>query len=72
MKKRKLQIDVMGLVEEINLVECKLHVDGRTCIFYMSNANYEALKFDGFFIRDGKDKDSANVINTTHVFEERC
>jgi len=71
MKNRKLQIDVNGVDETYNMVECKLIVGGRTGIFYMSKSNYEAFKYDGFFIRDGKEKDSAGVINTTHVFEER-
>jgi hypothetical protein len=71
MKKRELQIDVLGFVEDLSMVECKLIVDGRAGIFYMSKSNYEAFKFDGVFIRDGKEKDSANVLNTTHVFKER-
>lgn len=71
MKSKKLQIDVVGFVEDLAMVECKLIVDGRAGLFYMSKSNYEAFKFDGFFIRDGKEKDSANIINTTHVFDER-
>lgn len=75
MKKRTLQIDVLGTLDEslenLSMVECKLiFSNGRACIFYTSKANYEALIFDGVFIRDGKEKDSANVLNTTHVFEE--
>lgn len=72
MAKRKLQIDVLGFVEDIGMVECRLIAGGRSGIFYMSKSNYEAFKFDGLFIRDGKEKDSANVMNTTHVFDERC
>jgi hypothetical protein len=71
MEKRTLQIDVLGFVKDLAMVECKLIINGRAGIFYMSKSNYEAFKYDGVFIRDGKEKDSANVINTTHVFDER-
>ena len=72
MKKRTLQIDVLGPSEgDERIIECVLIVDGRSCMFYTSRANYQALMFDGVFIRDGKEKDSANVVNTTHVFDER-
>ena len=69
--KRKLQIDVKGPVEgNEQLIKCKLYFDGRCCTFYTSKANYEALLYDGLFIRDGKTKDSADVLNTTNSFEE--
>jgi hypothetical protein len=48
-----------------------LSVDGRDCRIYTSKSNYEALMFDGVFIRDGKEKDSANCINTTKVYLEQ-
>lgn len=70
--KRTLQIDVKGHVEKNhNLIECNLYVDGRCCRIYMSKSNYEALIYDGVFIRDGMTKDSAEVLNTTNVFEEK-
>lgn len=69
MKNRTLQIDVLKI--EGHIVTCKIIIDGRGCIFHTSKSNYEALVYDGVFIRDGKEKDSANVINTTNVFEER-
>ena len=47
-----------------------LSIDGRDCRIYTSKSNYEALIYDGVFIRDGKCKDSANMINTTKVFVE--
>ncbi|RQO65094.1 hypothetical protein DBR40_24800 [Pedobacter sp. KBW01] len=69
--RRKLQIDVKGTAENNdNIIECCLIFDGRSCIFYLSKANYEALMYDGLFIRDGKSRDSANIINTTNLFEE--
>lgn len=72
MKQRKLQIDVIGPHEEDEkIIECRLIVDGRCCLFYTSRANYQALMFDGVFIRDGKEKDSANVLNTTRVYIEQ-
>jgi len=71
-KQRTLQIDVKGAVEgQENLIEMVLSVDGRDCRIYTSKANYEALIFDGVFIRDGESRDSANILNTTNVFVER-
>jgi len=72
MKKRTLQIDVLGPTkDDERIIKCVLIVDGRSCIFYTSRANYHALIFDGIFIRDGKEADSAGIVNTTHVFDER-
>jgi hypothetical protein len=72
MKKRKLQIDVIGPHEEDEkIIECDIWIDGRCCTFYTSRANYQALMFDKVFVRDGKEKDSAGVLNTTNVFEEK-
>ncbi len=71
-KKRELQIDVKGsLPDNENVMECTLFIDGRFCTFYMSKANYESLIYDGVFIRNGKEKDSAGCINTTHVYVEK-
>lgn len=70
-QKRTMQIDVKGPNEKVpGFMDYNLIVDGRTCRFYMSRSNYEAFIYDGVFIRDGKTKDSANILNTTKVFEE--
>jgi len=69
--KRKLQIDVKGSLENNpNIIECNISINGRTCSFYTSKSNYEALMYDKVFIRDGKQKDDADVLNTTNIFEE--
>lgn len=70
MNKRALKIDVIGPIEGTDFVKCKLYADGRTCIFWTTQSNYEALMYDKIFIRDGKEIDSAGVINTTKVFFE--
>lgn len=71
-KQRRLQIDVLGAIEaDPNIIEMILSVDGRDSRCYISKANYEALIGDGFFIRDGKEKDSADCVNTTSVYYER-
>ena len=71
MTKRTLQIDVLGACENNeSIIECNVIVSGRCCRFYTSKSNYEALMFDGVFVRNGKEKDSANVLNTTKVFHE--
>jgi hypothetical protein len=70
-EKRTLQIDVLGPLESNeDIMECKIYIDGRCCRFYTSKANYEALMYDGIFLRNGKEKDSAGVINTTNTFIE--
>ncbi len=72
MGKRNLQIDVKGFNnEDENIVEFSLIIDGRSCLCYTSKSNYRALMYDGVFIRDGKEKDSAGILNTTKVFTER-
>lgn len=70
MRKRTLQIDVIGPVEGTDMVKCKLYANGRVCMFWTTQSNYEALMFDKIFIRDGKSVDSAGVINTTNTFIE--
>lgn len=68
MPKSKIQIDVYRV--EGNVVVCGLYTGERWVRMAMSKADYELLVSDGFFIRDGKTPDSANVINTTNVFAE--
>lgn len=71
MLKKSLQIDVIGACDvNESLIKCHIYIDGRCCVFYTTSANYHALIYDGIFIRDGKNHDSANVINTTRVFYE--
>ena len=70
MRKRTLQIDVIGPVDGTEFMKCEMYADGRVCVFYMTKSNYAALLFDKIFIRDGKTVDSAGVINTTNTFIE--
>lgn len=65
-----MQIDVIGPVEGSELMKCKLYIDGRVCIIWMSRYEYEELIRERVFVRDGKSVDSAGVINTTNVFLE--
>jgi len=69
MNKRTIQIDVIGPIEETELMKCKLY-DGRVCVIGMSRYDYEELMREKVFIRDGKSVDSAGVINTTNTFVE--
>lgn len=69
---RKLQIDVKGPTSwDKNIVHCVLIVNGTDTSFYMLKTDYDELVTDGFFIRDGKHRDSANLINTTAVYVEQ-
>lgn len=70
--KRKIQIKVVGKesTECIriydNLVRCNIYINGRTCVFWTTEANYKALTFDGVFTK----RDSTGAVNTTNVFTE--
>jgi hypothetical protein len=71
-QQRRLQIDVLGAIKDNpNIIEMILSVDGRDSRCYISKDNYEALIGDGFFLRDGKEKDSAGCVNTTLIYLER-
>ncbi len=69
MNKRTIQIDVIGPIEETELMKCKLYVDGRVCVIGMSRYDYEELMREKVLL-DGKSVDSAGVINTTNTFVE--
>ena len=45
MNKRTIQIDVIGPIEETELMKCKLYVDGRVCVIGMSRYDYEAVSY---------------------------
>jgi len=77
MKKRTIQIDVMGLEPDFDrirndeLIRCKLYVNGCAAMIWTTKANYESLMYDGFFVRDGKEQDCSGAINTTDVYVEK-
>lgn len=64
-----IQIDVKTVCEETNVARCNLYAGGRCVKIIMSKSDYDNLVRDGFFIRDGKELDSANVLNTTEAYE---
>lgn len=80
MGKSKLQVNVIGRVsaEKVtacnDMIRCNICIDGRICAFWTTEANYEALVFDGFFLRGGNRPDASGVLNTTHIYvaEEQC
>lgn len=61
-----MQIDMVSI--DGNAVMCNLYTGSRCIRIAMAVSDYESLVRDGFFIRDGKSKDSAGVLNTTKVF----
>lgn len=65
-----MQIDVTAVNAFKNLVACNLYTGDRCVKIYMSHTDYRELIRDGFFIRDGKTTDSADVINTTFTYEK--
>lgn len=70
MNKRTIQIDVIGKVEGTQFMKCKLYTNENIVIIMMNEFDYERLKKEGIFIRDGKSRDSAEVLNTTNTFIE--
>ena len=67
MNERTIQIDVIGKIEGT----CKLYTNENIVIIMMNEFDYERLKEEGIFIRDGKSRDSAGVLNTTNTFIEK-
>lgn len=63
-----IQIDVKR-IENNNVAVCNMYTDNRCVRILMSKQDYECLVRDGFFIRDGKSLDSADMMNTTAVYE---
>ena len=66
-----MQIDVLRELEDTGLMLCKLYVTGMSFKILMNNSDYNLLKSRGVFIRDGKYKDSAGVLNTTKIYVEK-
>lgn len=62
-----MQVDVKEVTD--THVRCNLYTGERCVKIFMSVSDYQDLMRDGFFIRDGKEKDSANVLNTTLEYE---
>lgn len=61
-----VQIDVKEVKD--NHVICNMYT-GVLCVkIAMSKNDYEELIRKGFFIRDGKNRDSADVLNTTETY----
>lgn len=65
----KIQIDVIGKLENSQFVKCKLYIDGEATPILMPETEYQRLIQEGFYVRDGEQCDSAGVINTTKVYE---
>lgn len=61
-----MQLDVTDIQE--NIVLCRLYTSERSVQMVMKRYDYDNLLKEGFFIRDGKERDSANVLNTTEVY----
>jgi hypothetical protein len=71
MNERTIQIDVIGKIEGTEFMKCKLYTNENIVIIMMNEFDYERLKEEGIFIRDGKSRDSAGVLNTTNTFIEK-
>lgn len=65
-----IQIDVLNPTVDNKLMVCNLYTGDRCIKIYMTAYDYTQLISDGFFIRDGKELDSANVLNTTDKYHK--
>lgn len=73
--KKELQIDVMPRIYDSiddgnSYMKCNVYIDGRCVQMFISTFDYHLLRRDGVFIRDGKQVDSAGVVNTTKMWVE--
>jgi hypothetical protein len=66
MPDKYVQIDVKKITGDYAV--CNLYT-GALCVeVVMKNDDYQALIRKGFFIRDGHEADSADVLNTTEAY----
>lgn len=65
----EVQIDIKNV--ENGTAKGYLYTGNRCVYIEMEEYEYKNLIRDGFFIRDGKSRDSANVLNTTNTFKEQ-
>lgn len=65
----QIQIDIKRI--EGSAAIGNLYTGNRCVRIAMSTDDYESLMRDGFFIRDGKTKDSADVINSTDEYVQK-
>jgi hypothetical protein len=63
---RKIQIDVMEISD--TTVICNLYTGVYCAKIVMSRVDYEYLVREKFFLKDGEEKDSANVWNKTEEY----
>ena len=54
MNERTIQIDVIGKIEGTQFMKCKLYTNENIVIIMMNEFDYERLKEEGIFIRDGQ------------------
>lgn len=66
-----MQIDALRELGDTGLMLCKLYVTGISIKILMNESDYNLLRERGVFIRDGKNKDSAGVLNTTQIYVEK-
>lgn len=71
MNERTIQIDVIGKIEGTQFMKCKLYTNENIVIIMMNEFDYERLKEEGIFIRDGKSRDSAGGVEYNQYFHRK-
>jgi uncharacterized protein YeeX (DUF496 family) len=64
-----IQIDAMEFKD--GYVRCNMYTQAGCVVIFMKDDDYKHLQRQKFFIREGIEKDSAGVLNTTHEYHLR-
>ena len=71
MNERTIQIDVIGKIEGTQFMKCKLYTNENIVIIMMNEFDYERLKEEGIFIRDGKKSRFSRSIEYNQYFHRK-
>ena len=71
MNERTIQIDVIGKIEGTQFMKCKLYTNENIVIIMMNEFDYERLKEEGIFIRDGKSTRFSRGVEYNQYFHRK-
>lgn len=66
-----IQIDAIEKTIDKSHIQCNMYTRKNCVKVFISIEEYNELVEQNFFIRDGKKKDNAGVLNTTNVFIQK-
>ena len=71
MNERTIQIDVIGKIEGTQFMKCKLYTNENIVIIMMNEFDYERLKEEGIFIRDGQKSRFSRGVEYNQYFHRK-